>query len=260
MSGRPHVLEEACLGQDGGVGCEVAVLPWGATEPHNRHLPFGTDTWQAVKVAEEASRLASELGASVMVLPAIPLGANAQQLATPLTLNLNPSTQALILSDIVESLEHHGVGKLLILNGHGGNDFKQIVRELQPRTPVFICCSNWWSFLDSSSYFDEPGDHAGELETSVMLHIRPDLVRPLENAGPGRANRFRMNGLRNGVAWAPRDWASVTEDTGVGDPRAATGEKGARYFDDVCRALSAFIVELSDTDLDDLYEAGDSEL
>lgn len=255
MSSRRHVLADACLGQNGGVGCEVAILPWGATEPHNLHLPFGTDTYQATKVAEEVGRIASERGASVLVLPAIPLGANAQQLGTPVTINLNPSTQARILSDIVESLEHHGVGKLLILNGHGGNDFKQMVRELQPRTSVFICSSNWWSILDASSYFEEPGDHAGELETSVMLHIRPELVLPLEKAGPGAARSFRLKGLRDGTAWAPRDWARVTEDTGVGDPRAATADRGARFFHDVCRTLADFIVELAQADVDDLYES-----
>jgi creatinine amidohydrolase len=234
---------------------EVAVLPWGATEPHNLHLPFGTDSFQAEAVAVEASRIASESGARVIVLPAIPIGANAQQLSTPLTLNLHPSTQALVLADILESLEHHGVRKLLVLNGHGGNDFKQIVRELQPGFDVFICCSNWWSVLDASEYFEEPGDHAGELETSVMLHLRPDLVLPLSEAGSGPTRRFRLKGLRQGVAWAPRDWASVSEDTGVGDPSAATEAKGEQFFRDVCRTLADFLVELSDADVLDLYEA-----
>jgi len=260
MAGRPHVLEEVSHRQERAVGCEVAILPWGATEPHNLHLPFGTDTYQARRVAEEASRIAMNRGARVMVLPAVPFGANAQQLATPLTLNLDPSTQAQILQNIVQSLEHHGVEKLLLLNGHGGNDFKQIVRELQPHSPVFICCTNWWSILDGSRYFEEPGDHAGELETSVMLHLRPDLVLPLSESGAGRANRFRLKGLREGVAWAPRDWASVTDDTGVGNPRAATAEKGARFFDDVCHTLADFLVELSDADLRDLYEPVGSDI
>lgn len=255
MAGRPHVLKEACLGQAGGLDCDVAILPWGATEPHNFHLPFGTDTFQAECVAEEAARRAASRGARVTVLPAVPFGANAQQLGTPLTLNLNPSTQARILEDVVLSLEHHGVRKLLVLNGHGGNDFKQMVRELQPGSGVFLCCSNWWSILDASGYFDDPGDHAGELETSVMLHLWPDLVRPLAEAGRGRARLFRLQGLRDGVAWAPRDWVRVTDDTGVGDPRAATSEKGARFFDDVCQTLSDFILELSHADVEDLYEA-----
>jgi len=255
MAGRPHVLEEVCHRKVRKIECDVAILPWGATEPHNFHLPFGTDTYQAAAVAEGACGLAMEEGVRAMVLPAVPFGANAQQLSTPLTLNLNPSTHARILSDIVDSLEHHGVEKLLVLNGHGGNDFKPIVRELQPKSAVFICCANWWTVCDGSRYFEEPGDHAGELETSVMGHLRPDLVLDLSEAGPGRENQFRLRGLRKGIAWAPREWARVTDDTGVGDPRRATPEKGARFFDDVCRVLADFIVELAHADRHDLYES-----
>ncbi len=232
---------------------DVAVLPWGATEPHNLHLPFGTDTIQAEAVAEAAARRAWEAGAPVVVLPSIPLGANAQQLDTPLTLNLNPSTQAAVLRDLVGSLEAHAIRKLLIVNGHGGNDFRQMIRE-QPAGPsVLLCTSNWYGVVDPEPYFDEPGDHAGELETSVMLHCAPELVLPLDRAGPGTARVFRLAGLRDGVAWTPRNWASVTEDTGVGNPRAASDEKGAAYFDEVTRVLGDFLVELAAADPDDLY-------
>jgi len=254
MSGRPWVLREAALAATQAFHYEVAILPWGATEPHNLHLPFGTDTIQAEAVAAEAARLAWEGGARVVVLPAIPMGANAQQLGTPLTLNLDPSTQALVLEDVVSSLEHHGVRKLLILNGHGGNDFRQMVRELQASTEVFMCVSNWWTVAPAAEYFEVPGDHAGELETSVMLHLAPEWVRPLEEAGPGNARTFRMRALREGVAWAPRDWAEVTGDTGVGDPAAATAEKGRRFVEVVARTLADFLTELASADLDDLYE------
>jgi creatinine amidohydrolase len=254
VSGRPWVLREAALAATGAVEYEVAILPWGATEPHNLHLPFGTDTIQAEAVAAEAARLAWERGTRVVVLPAIAMGANAQQLGTPLTLNLNPSTQGLVLEDVVASLEHHGVLKLLILNGHGGNDFRQMVRELQARTEVFLCVSNWWTVESGAAYFDDPGDHAGELETSVMLHLEPDWVRPLEEAGPGTAKTFRLRGLREGVAWAPRDWGRVSDDTGVGNPSAATAEKGRRFVEAVTRTLADFLSELADADVDDLYE------
>lgn len=253
MAGRPWILREVALGVSRAIDYEVAVLPWGATEPHNFHLPFGTDTIQAEAVAAEAAGRAWERGARVVVLPAIPMGANAQQLSTPLTLNLNPSTQALVLEDVVASLEHHGIRKLLILNGHGGNDFKAIVRELQARTDVFLCVSNWWTVADANAVFDEPGDHAGELETSVMQHVAPELVAPLEEAGPGAARAFRIGGLRDGVAWAPRDWARVTDDTGVGNPAAATPAKGARFVDAAADVLATFLVDLAAADPGDLY-------
>ena len=253
MPGRPWVLREVTLGTSRAVEYDVAVLPWGATEGHNYHLPFGTDTIQAEAVAAEAAGRAWERGARVVVLPAIPMGANAQQLTTPVTLDLSPSTQAHVLADVVASLEHHDIRKLVILNGHGGNDFKAIVREMQARTDVFLCVSNWWTVADAEAVFDDPGDHAGELETSVMMHIAPDLVAPLEEAGPGRGRVFGVEGLRAGVAWAPRDWAKVTEDTGVGDPSAASAEKGALYVDAVSAVLADFFVELAQADIDDLY-------
>lgn len=254
MAGRPYVLSEVALSASREIDYEVAILPWGATEAHNLHLPFGTDSIQAESVAIDAARLSWEAGAKVIVLPTIALGVDAQQLGAPLTLNLNPSTQARILEDIVASLEHHAISKLVILNGHGGNDFRQMIRELQPRTRIFLCTANWYTAVDPGPYFDVPGDHAGELETSVMLHVSPNLVRPLSEAGTGRAKVFKVPGLREGMAWAPRDWALVTEDTGVGDPSAASSEKGSRFFAAVTRALSGFVNDLADADVDDLYE------
>jgi creatinine amidohydrolase len=247
------VLEEAALR----VVCERpgqgAGDAWGATEPHNLHLPFGTDTIEAWEVAVDAARIAWASGAGVMVLPAIPIGANAQQLDTPMTLNLNPSTQALVLEDLVASLERHGVAKLVIVNGHGGNDFRQMIRELQARTTVFLSVVSWYSVIPPDEHFDEPGDHAGELETSVMMHLRPDWVHPLEDAGAGEARVFRIRALREGWAWAPRDWSQVTDDTGVGDPRASTPNKGLQYLEAVTREIGGFLSEMAAADVSDLY-------
>ncbi|MEQ9104786.1 MAG: creatininase family protein [Rhodothermales bacterium] len=253
MPGRPYILKEAVLPQAGAHSWQVAVLPWGATEAHNLHLPYGTDTFQAEHVAAESARKAWEAGTHVTVLPAVPFGVNAQQMAFPLTVNMNPSTQALVLEDIVESLAAHGVPNLVILNGHGGNDFRQMVRELQARTEVFLTVVNWWTVGDANSTFDEPGDHAGELETSVMQHIHPDLVRPLSEAGPGNGRSFRVRALREGWAWAPRDWGQVTDDSGVGNPARATADRGAAYLAQVSDRLSGFFEELAALDPDDLY-------
>ena len=256
MAGRPYVLGEVPLKASRNVQYEVAVLPWGATEPHNLHLPFGTDSIQVEAVAVEAARLAWESNTKVVVLPTIALGANAQQLDTPMTLNLNPSTQAAILRDVVKSLEYHGVPKLLVLNGHGGNDFRQMIRELAAETTIFMCSSNWYAVADPKAFFEAPGDHAGELETSVMMHLAPELVLPLDEAGDGAANVFRVRGLRSGIVWAPRQWGQVTKDTGVGDPRAASTEKGRRFFEEVTRTLGDLLVELASADLNDMYESG----
>lgn len=233
---------------------EVAVLPWGATEAHNYHLPYGTDNIEAAQVAAEAARRAWDAGARIVVLPVIPFGVNTGQLDIRFCLNMNPSTQAALLADIAHSLEVQGVKKLVIVNSHGGNDFRQMIRELQPKCGVFICAVNWWSCIDSKPYFDEPGDHAGELETSVMMSIAPHLVMPLSNAGEGRSRKFRVKGLREGWAWAPRQWTKVSDDTGTGNPRGATVEKGDKYFDAVSERISGLLVELAAADLDDMYE------
>ncbi len=250
---RPHVLSDATWKEVREARFEVAVLPWGATEAHNLHLPYGTDTIETEHVAAEAARFASAAGARVVVLPCVPFGVNTGQLDIPLCLNMNPSTQAALLRDIVQSVERAGVRKLVILNGHGGNDFKQMIRELQPGTPVFLCTVNWYAILNAARFFDAPGDHAGELETSVMLSVAPGLVRPLSEAGSGASRRFRIRGLREGWAWAPRQWTQVTDDTGVGDPRAATAEKGAAFVSAVTQELAGFLTELSGADPEDLY-------
>jgi creatinine amidohydrolase len=129
-----------------------------------------------------------------------------------------------------------------------------MIRELQVRTRVFLATINWYSCVDPRPYFSDLGDHAGELETSVMMHVAPELVRPLAEAGPGRARRWRVAGLREGWAWAPRRWTSVSDDTGVGDPSAATPEKGARFVEAVVRRVAGFLVELAAADPARLYE------
>jgi creatinine amidohydrolase len=167
---------------------------------------------------------------------------------------MNPSTQALVLKDIVDSLDAQGIRKLVLFNGHGGNDFRQMIRELQPKTSVFLCSLNWYQCVNPREYFSDLGDHAGELETSVMMHIAPDLVLPLAEAGDGAARRFRIAGLREGWVWSPRKWTSVTTDTGVGNPHGATAEKGARYVEAVTRKIAGFFTELAKADTTDLYE------
>lgn len=253
MAGRPYILAETNWKSVHRTPFDVAVLPWGATEAHNWHLPYATDVIQCDAVAAESARRAWERGTRVAVLPTVPFGVQTGQLDIPFCVNLNPSTQLAILHDVVQSLAGQGVRRLVILNGHGGNDFRAIIRELQPRTDCFLCAINWWNCVDPRPFFAQPGDHAGELETSVMMHVAPDLVLPLDEAGPGRERKARIAGLREGWAWAPRRWTMVTDDTGVGDPAAATAEKGAAFLDAVAERIAGFLVELAAADLDDLY-------
>jgi creatinine amidohydrolase len=254
MAGRPYILAETSWKAVRGTAFEVAVLPWGATEAHNFHLPYATDVVQCDHVAAEAARRAWEAGARVVVLPTVPFGVQTGQLDIPLCLNLNPATQAAVLADLVASLEGQGIRRLVVLNGHGGNDFRQMIRELQPRTGVLLCAVNWWKVVDAAPFFAEPGDHAGELETSVMMHVAPGLVLPLAEAGDGAERRPRIAAFREGWAWTPRRWTAVSADTGVGDPAAATPEKGRAFLDAVAERIAGFLVELAAADPSDLYE------
>ena len=251
---RPWVLAECTWRDVEQTRYEVAVLPWGATEAHNYHLPYATDTIECDGIAAESARRAWARGARVAVLPTVPFGVNTTQLDIPLTLNVNPSTQLALLGDLARALDGQGVRKLVVLNGHGGNHFRQMLRELQPSLRLFLCAVDWYTCVDPRPFFDEPGDHAGELETSVMQHLAPALVHPLGEAGPGRARAWRVRGLREGWAWAPRRWTAVTADTGVGDPAAATPAKGAAFVDAVAERLAGFLVELAALDPEDLYE------
>lgn len=253
---RPYILEETNWKQVTNETYEIAVLPWGATEPHNYHLPYGTDSLETAKIAAEAAQKAWLKGAKIMVLPVIPLGVqNPGQIELPFCLHTKPSTQTIIFKDIVEALANQGIKKLVLMNGHGGNDFKPMIREVQPQFPqVLISLVEWFKLLNLSNYFEEEGDHGGEMETSVIMHYFPHLVRPLEEAGEGRAKTSKLKGVNSKTAWIPRKWDKVSEDTGIGNPKKATAEKGKKYLGDVTSTIADFLVEFAACDVNDLYE------
>jgi creatinine amidohydrolase len=234
---------------------DLAVLAWGATEAHNYHLPFGTDNIMVDYIASESAQLAWNNGSRVIVLPTIPFGVNTGQLDIKLDINLNPSTQFAILNDVTDVLYRHEIYKLLILNGHGGNDFKQMIRELGPKYPkMFICSCNWYKSFANSEFFEDGGGHADEMETSVMQYLVPELVLPLNEAGRGVGKKFRIKALNENWAWAERRWSKVTVDTGIGNPYKATQEKGEKCIKEVIKKIGNLMIELAGADLDDMYE------
>lgn len=254
MPTRPFILSETTWKTVDATHYELAILPWGATEAHNYHLPYATDTILTERIAAAAAQRAWSAGARVLVLPAVPFGVQTTQLEIKGCINMNPSTQAALLADLVGSLERQGILKLCLLNGHGANDYRQIIRELQPKTKIFLTTVNWYKVVDPKQHFEDLGDHAGEIETSAMLHLAPETVLPLDEAGDGKERRFRIGGLREGWAWAPRDWKQITADTGVGDPKKASAEKGRDYLEIVEQQLSQYFIELAKVDLSKLYE------
>ena len=239
-------LTVSCYGEARKASYDIALLPWGATEPHNLHLPYLTDCILAHAVAVDAAALAAErFGVRAMVLPWVAMGSqNPGQRELPFCIHARYETQRAILADIVASLRHQGLRRLVVVNGHGGNCFKNMIRDLAVDYPDFlIAASEWFAVCRAADYFDDPGDHADELETSVMMHYRPELV-DLSVAGDGAWRPFAASSLREKTAWIPRDWSRVSTDTGIGDPRRATAEKGARFARAVVERYAVLLDEL----------------
>ena len=252
---RPYILAESNWKYIKDAEFDLAILPWGATEAHNYHLPYATDNIEADHIAAESARIAWEKGAKIIVLPTIPFGVNTGQPDIKLDINLNPSTQMAILADIIEVLHSQGIDKLLVFNSHGGNDFKTALRELGLRYPkMLLCTSNWFRAMDKSQYFEYEGDHADEMETSLIMYLRPELVLPLEAAGDGAERKNKIKAFQEGWVWAERRWSQISADTGVGNPKASSAEKGATFFKDLTEKMADLFVELARCDINDMYE------
>lgn len=252
---RPYILSETNWKAIKDENFELAILPWGATEAHNYHLPYGTDIFEADSIAEEAGKLAWEAGAKIIILPTIPFGVNTGQSDIYLDININPSTQLAILRDVIDVLSRHDVKKLLILNSHGGNDFKTALRELGLQfSDMFLSTCNWFQSLDKNEFFENKGDHADEMETSLIQYLYPQLVLPLIEAGEGKEKKSKIKGIREGWAWSERKWSMVTTDTGIGNPIASSKEKGERYFQAVSRKVADLFIEIAQVDVENRYE------
>jgi creatinine amidohydrolase len=252
---RPWLLAELNYGHvKSNALAEVAVLPMGATEPHNLHLPYGTDTYQVEVIGERACARAYERGARVVMLPALAYGTETNQMRFPLAMNLNPSTVARVITDLVESLAVHGVRKCVLLNGHGGNDLKWVLRELHQTTPVHLFLCNWYKVAADQypAVFEDAGDHAGELETSMGLAHFPGLVA-MQQADEGRMNRTRFDAVNRGWVELTRPWHLLTTNSGAGDPRPATAVKGERVTELVVDRLADFLAELSASEVDERF-------
>lgn len=258
---RPWVLGETNYAATKECPFAVAVLPMGATEPHNLHLPYATDTLQVDTLGERACRLAWGEGARVVLLPAIPYGTETNLQRFPLAMNLNPSTLLAVVGDLCQSLEASGIDKLVLLNGHGGNDFKPLIRELQPRTRVRLFLCDWFRGLSADlakKAFRDPGDHAGAMETALVLAIRPDLVARDSATGElaaddGAARSTRFEAINRGWISISRPWHLLTTNTGCGNPHEATVETGESLLETMSERLAGFLVELAKAEVTEQF-------
>lgn len=232
---------------------EVAVIPIGATEPHNYHLPYGTDFFHSGFVAQESCRLANEKGGQVLLLPTIPYGVDSNMTGFPFAMNVYQKTLNLFLKDIIDAVALNGVKKIVIINGHGGNDFKPFLRDLMP-TQLFVSYIDWWKVAadEYKNIFEYPDDHSGEMETSVMLQIKSDLIK-MKDAADGKFRKTMFDGINNGWVTIARQWDKLTDSSGVGYPLKANSEKGKKYLDITIDRISKYLFELSKAEAKGLF-------
>jgi len=233
---------------------EVGVLPVGAIEPHNRHLPEGQDFRHTTHVARRCCESAWKKCQSVICLPAIPYGVDCNLLGFPMAIHVSQTALDAVVRDIVASLRVHGIRKVVLLNGHGGNDFGPLIRQIQSDMDVHVFLCNWWQVgLDKyGDIFETPDDHAGEFETSVALALYPELVEP-DVAGSGEARNYRFEALQEGWVKTSRNFSRLNDHCGVGDPSRASADKGRKYLDLVCGRITDFLIDLARSRLDEHF-------
>ena len=238
---------------------EVAVLPLGATEPHNLHLPYATDVFEGTVIGEHVCEAAHQQGARVVLLPTIPYGTETNMRHLPLAMNLNPSTLNLVVSDLIESLVCSGVRKVLLLNSHGGNEMKPLLRELAGKTAAHVFLCNWYRAVSDVYHeiFDEPEDHAGEMETSLGLAYFPELIAMNADgtlaADQGQTADTQFQAVNQGWVSITRPWHLLTSNSGSGNPHAATAAKGERLMQVLVERIASFLVELDRAELNDQF-------
>ncbi|WP_425615789.1 creatininase family protein [Anatilimnocola sp. NA78] len=256
---RPYILAEANYAYTKANPYDVAVLPLGATEPHNLHLPYGTDVFEGTIVGEHICAAAHARGAKVVLLPTVPFGTETNMHKLPLAINVNPSTLFQFVTDVVHSCIRSGVRKIVLLNSHGGNEMKPLLRELCDKVDghVFLC--NWYNALgeDYNRIFEHREDHAGEMETSFGLAYFPTLVAKNTDgtlaADDGKTQRSRFDAVNKGWVSITRPWHLLTSNTGSGFPHAATADKAQQMMRLLEERLGTFLVELAAAKLDDNF-------
>lgn len=222
----------------------IAVWPIAATEQHGPHLPVMTDTAIADgMVAEVLRRLPEDL--DILILPVQAIGKSNEHLTSPGTLTLSAETAIRAWTEIGEGVHRAGLRKLVMVNSHGGNvDVISIVaRELRVRLGMLVVACQWSRFgRPAGLYTDEElavGIHAGDVETSLMLSFRPDLVKmdKAENFVPSTVEISKTFDLLRPTGFTAFGWTAqdLHASGAAGDASRATAEKG--------RATAAFAAD-----------------
>lgn len=225
------------------------LLPTGATEQHGDHLPVDVD----IHAATEVCRAVAEADDHVIVAPPLPFGFSPAQTYRPGTITLRSATLLEVLRDVCTSILACGFRRLLLVNGHNGNKWMggQIVTEL-PRDPgVFV---GWVTYFDLAlDAFTEHrlsgigGEgHAGELETALELHLRPELVldeRVVRYVTPNSAYGFVDLAIRGPLAGGGKPMRTEYPEGVMGDPTMASGELGRVILEAAVAGIQEIMAE-----------------
>ena len=236
------------------------LVPIGAIEEHGRHLPLCTDNLAAYEVAIRAARTAREMEIQVIVAPLLPLGFAGETMAFPGTISLEAETDTNMLLDVLRSLIKHGFSKIIVVNGHGGHAtlIDVVIRRIRDETKGRIMIANamWMNLaaevVDQVREGRNVPEHAGELETSVVLYLRPDLVNKQEMvsfdkelpivASEKLGGEMPSAFAQCGVSIPFPAVETISPNLGhFGDPTLATAEKGRKMIEKASTQLATYM-------------------
>jgi creatinine amidohydrolase len=234
----------------------IVILPVASLEQHGPHLPVEVDSMLGETVAERTAAKIAARGLAVVVLPVLWTGLSEHHMSFGGTITLDNATFAAVVEGVLRSVLRHGFRKIVLLNAHGGNEnaLRSITDDLTPKLGVPIVQLTYWyaAAVAIAKILETQGglSHACEAETSMMMAVRPELVA--EDRIPlAKSNRIGEGGGGDIAAGVYR-WRSIGSRSAsgvIGNPEAATREKGERLFDAISTAVAD---KLCDKDLWDL--------
>ena len=236
---------------------DVALLPVGSIEQHGPHLPLDTDAFDAQYLAQKVAEACTS--PLPLVLPLIPYGVSYHHEDFSGTLSASPETLFRLVYEIGMGAARHGITKLVIINGHGGNGpaLHFAAQMINRDARIFTCVDTGeTSDPDIEAMTETPNDvHAGEIETSTTLAVRPDLVKldAVRKFIPRFSSRYLDFTSKRSVGWYAR--VAELSPTGVlGDPTKATPEKGRLMWEVMIKHLVELVEELKGLTLDEIYQ------
>ncbi|MEO9804732.1 MAG: creatininase family protein [Reichenbachiella sp.] len=236
---------------------DTAILPCGAIEQHGPHLPVDIDYFDAVYLANKVAEACSN--PKPFVLPPIPYGVSYHHEEFKGTLSVTNDALSRFVYDIGMNLAKNGIKKLIILNGHGDNapTLSYAAQMINRDAEIFVCVDTGeTSDIDLYDLIETPNDiHAGEIETSTTLAIRPEMVQmdKARNETLTFGSDYLDYTSDRGVAWYVQT-KKISESGVMGDPTKATGIKGKKMWKIMITHLVKFVEEIKKTKLEDLYQ------